>query len=110
MESNIRLGDGTEARQCGVVYRRCEHVVGESRDPPAYSRTLIRECERIAAEARRLRFQTRARIVRALPGVDEERAALLAVAERAEGLARQLSSSSRPPPPARRPRPRGDAL
>jgi hypothetical protein len=51
---------------------------------------LRAECERIAAEARALLAGTRAKRVRALPGVEADRAELEAIADRAERLAERL--------------------
>lgn len=52
---------------------------------------LLRESEEIAAAARWLEFRTRARIVRALPGVEADRARLLEVAARADALAEAVT-------------------
>ena len=65
--------------------------------PPSRSRpgpSLAAECARIAAEARSLLAWTRAKRVRALPGVEEDRAELEAIAERAERLAARLRSDA----------------
>jgi hypothetical protein len=76
----------------------------------AVSAASIRECEEIAARARSLLHLTRAKVVRALPGVEAERAQLLAIARRADKLAAELRSQrARGPlvallPPAARPR------
>lgn len=64
---------------------------------------LVRECEEVAREARRLLFHTRGRVVRALPRVEAERSRLVEIAERAEALAHKLRRRQ-PPDPLCRPR------
>ena len=77
-------------------------------DEPA---ALSGECRAIAHEARRLLYRTRARKVRALPGVERERRRLLEVMNRANALAVRLESQPADPParPQRRLRLRGGA-
>jgi hypothetical protein len=51
---------------------------------------LSGECRAIARDARRLLYRTRARKVRALPGVERDRRRLLEVMNRANALAVRL--------------------
>jgi hypothetical protein len=60
--------------------------------------TLSGECRAIAHEARRLLYRTRARKVRALPGIERERRRLLEVMNRANVLAARLESQPVDPP------------
>ena len=71
--------------------------------------TLSGECRAIARDARRLLYRTRARKVRALPGIERDRRRLLEIMNRANALAVRLE---RPPgsparPLRRLPRPGG---
>ena len=46
-------------------------IVSSSRPEGAEHAALLRECQQVAAEARRLLYKTRAHVVRALPGVED---------------------------------------
>jgi hypothetical protein len=71
---------------------------------------LTGECRAIARDARRLLYRTRARKVRALPGIERDRRRLLELMNRANALAARLERQppGSPARPLRRlPRPGG---
>ena len=72
-------------------------------DEPA---ALSGECRAIAREARRLLYRTRARKVRALPGIERDRRRLLEVMNRANALAARLERPPGSPAHPLRPLPR----
>jgi hypothetical protein len=71
-------------------------IVSSSRSEGAEHAALLRECQQIAEEARRLLYKTRAHVVRALPGVEAERSRLVALLESAEALAREVRARRSP--------------
>jgi hypothetical protein len=75
-------------------------IPSSSRSDGAEHAVVLRECQQIAAEARRLLYKTRAHVVRSLPGVEAERSRLVALLESAEALARELRARRSPARPA----------